>query len=177
MQTQKDFFIDAGHSVHMNQELEPMPDTKIRAFVDKEFPWIKKYANGPISRCYVTVVEPSFLDYYPVEMFSGSDEILLLLNREKEVVTAEREISKKGFFSRRIVKKIKKISGIVTPRFSVKEVVEQLGDKANLVHFLVSYLNSTEAVIIYKIPGKLSLGQLIRNEIEKERKKFSLSIR
>src|SRR3989344_3550312 len=125
MQTQKDIFRQMAHAADRDQELVPMPDTKIRAFRDKEFPWIKKYANGPISRCYVSVIEPPFLDYKPLgDCFSDPyvDERIFLLGKEKEVVIAEREISKKRFFSGRIVKKNKKISGIVTFKFSVKEV-------------------------------------------------------
>lgn len=154
---------------------DSMPTTKIRAFME-EFPWIKKNVRGPIVQAYVSRVEPSILNYSPEQIDVGflgpiwiSERILLLDERYEEVTAITESQRKKFFFFGPLLSRAKKVFGVVFRGFSVGSVARQLEEKADSVHFLLSYYGYTKAVIIYRLPKGLSLRQWIEGEVESER--------
>lgn len=173
MLTQKELSEKQGDCVP-----DPMPPTKIQAFME-EFPWVKKHvhAQEPIIQVYVSRMESSFLNYSPEEFDIGDvdhvKERIFLLNEENEVVTAEVERRRKKFFLfGPVVSEIKKIYGIVSHDSLVGSTVERFEEKADSIHFILSYYGHTEAVIIYKLPKGVSLKQWIENEIKQEKEKL-----
>lgn len=176
MLTQKELAKRQGGGIDVSPD--PMAPTKIRAFME-EFPWVRKYVGGSIVQAYVSGVESSLLNYSPEWIDVGFFEPeliyerILLLNEEREVVTAEIEKKmKKFFFFGSYVSKIKRISGIVFRGSSVESVVERFGEKTDSVRFLLSYYGYTQAVIIYKLPKGVSLRQWIEREVESEKIKL-----
>ena len=157
-----------------------MPPTKIEAFFN-QFPWAKKFVHGSLSCVYVMIMEPIFLVYSPGEyvnfaflfFFEIFQERLILVDKEGAQVIAETKIPKKKFwFFGPTVMREKKIVGLVNRKCRLYDTALALGEKADNVYFAISYYDFTETAIIYKVPGKLSLGQWIREEKEKEKKLF-----
>lgn len=167
-----------------NVDPERMPATKIEAFVE-EFPWIENFAPGPISQVYVSRIESPILNYSlacPISDFDGIHlidrvgEKIFLVNKEgKEVIAEIRTQVKRYHFCGPIVTLIKNIRGVITPDYpisNVGSVIEQLGETANSICFLISYYRYTKAVIVYKLPKGVSISQWIENEIKLEKKQF-----
>lgn len=160
-----------------------MPPTKIKAFLE-EFPWIEKLVKKPITQVYVSKVEPLFLNYSP-EMLDGDlilslffgfksmcENIYLLDKEGKIIITDAERHRKKYFIFGPIISKIKKFFSVVRQGSTIYSALEELGEKANLVHFIVSYYEYTEAVIVYKLPKGISMLEWIQNEIESDKTKF-----
>jgi len=167
---------------------DPMPPTKIQGFM-RQFPWIKKYVAGPIVRVYVSGIEASFLNYSPKYIsedwlffffFGTSDfpeEKIFLLDEGKELITVEIEKKRKMFLCfGPTITKMEKVIGVVRHGSSVNSIVEQLGEQADSIHFILSYYRYTRTVIIYKLPKGFSLRKWIGNETESERARFQKEI-
>ncbi|MFH1178251.1 MAG: hypothetical protein V1711_00795 [bacterium] len=173
MLTQRDLYIKQQKGTGIVMDPDPMPPTKIRAFLE-EFPWIRKHVEEPIVQVYVSGVESAILNYSLEGTTSGkifgiTCERIILLNEEGEEVTDEiKKLRKKFFFFGPVIKKVEKISGTVLRDSSVGAVAQRLGEKADLVRYLLSYYEYTQAVIVYKLPKNASLRQWIDGEVKSE---------
>lgn len=158
---------------------EPMPPTKIQAFKD-QFPWIKRYVTGPIAQVYVSRVEPSLLNYslgWGLEGFFWVYEKIYLLDEKGEIISVEiKRPGKKYFLFGPIVSKTRKVTGVVRYGSSVCSILDGLGEKADSVHFILSYFEYTQAVIVYKLPKGISMLQWIQNDIESEGANFQKEV-
>jgi hypothetical protein len=157
-----------------------MPPTKIRAFF-QEFPKVRERVIRGIAQAYVSRVEPDLLNYSPdsedvgVELGDWVYEELLLLDENFELVTASFnklcQRRKCWFFGPKIsYTKTVKVTGKVRGSSTVNNVLDNLGEEATRrVHFIFSYWRYTDAVILYKSPKGLSVGEWIKKQIESER--------
>lgn len=172
-----------------------MPKTKVQAFL-KEFPWVQGILDGyrtrkrnPISRVYVSMVEPSLWEYHPEELFIPGDllfdsrhyqELMFLLDEKHEPIMYEKktELRRKYiFFGPRAVKSQICPAVVMDERFSfgsfiMKNFGGETQPKTDVTRFILSYYSHTETVIIYKLPKGISLSALIEEHEETERKKF-----
>lgn len=156
--------------------VESMPSTEIKAFLE-EFPWVKGVVKGPITYVCVSRLEPALLNYspeYPNNGFIRSiGEYIYLLNREAKIITVElKKNRKKYFIFGPIVSKIKKISSVVRWGTTVQSVLDKMGEEVDSVHFILSYYEYIQTVIIYKLPKGISMLKWIQDEIESEKIKF-----
>ena len=165
---------------------ESMPATKIDAFLE-EFPWVNKYIKGPICQVYVSRIELKLLDrmLHKIDVgFLDAEYIYeeaYLLDENKEMVVSETEKEyyrrKYLFFGPKVLRKrtIKTIGKVVDT--SIGAVMWELGEKAQSVHYILSYYRYTGGVIIYKSPKGIPITEWVRNETDSERVKFQETLK
>lgn len=176
-----------------------MPRTKIEAFL-KEFPWVQTLLNehrklwkNPISQVYVSVVEPSLWDYFPMRYFIPGDliddpilyqEWMFLLDEKYDPIMYEKKIELRKkflFFGSRAVKSQICPAIITDSRFSFGSfIMKNFGNegqpKIDAIRFILSYYSYTKTVIIYKLPRGISISALMEEAERKEREKFRSEI-
>lgn len=176
-----------------------MPKTKVQAFL-KEFSWVQGMLDeyrtrkrNPISRVYVSMVEPSLWEYHPEELFIPGDllfdsrhyqELMFLLDEKYEPIMYEKktELRRKYiFFGPRAVKSQICPAVVMDQRFSfgsfiMKNFGGETQPKADAIRFILSYYSRAEAVIIYKLPKGISLLALMEEVERIEREKFRSEI-
>jgi hypothetical protein len=161
------------------KQAEPMPSTKINAFL-KEFPWVQQYASGGISEVYVSQVEPSLLSYRPLKKWQDDPgggcmvrcEYLYLVDESGKLITREaqiEEISRKYiFFGPKVSRTRTEIVAIGEVYLDMDDTIPTLEDKAVSICFVVSYVGETERVIVYRVPKNCSLPEWIEAETKRE---------
>ncbi len=155
-----------------------MPFMKIQAFFD-EFPWVRKQiGNSPVRKVYVSVAEPEITAYRLERRDVGPlvveyvNEKIYLLDKRGNLITLEQEVLKKWWFFGPETINFKTTHGIVFPNLLVGEVIRDFWKRANDIQYLLSYYRVTRAVIIYKLPKKVSLKRWFDDQVALERKQF-----
>lgn len=166
---------------------EHMPSTKINAFLE-EFPWVKKYIKEPICQVYVSRIEPDLLDRLLCRIDVGmlfesqylyEEAYLLDENKELVVLKEERKYFRKRylFFGSKILcKRTIRIVGKVVADTSIRSVMRRLGEKAQSVHYILSYYSYTSGVIIYKSPKNIPIADWVRNKTASEKASFQKTL-
>lgn len=158
-----------------------MPPTKIKAFL-QEFPWVGEIIKKPIANVYVSKIEPLLLNYPPAKVYDGVDigifeiiyiyESIYFINGEGKIITTKvGKNRKKYFIFGPMITKIK-ISNTVRPCSTIYSAFNELGERSDSVRFILSYHESTQAVIVYKLPKGILMSEWIQRKIESEKVKF-----
>lgn len=147
-----------------------MPETKIVKFL-KQFPWVRRLINpDDISRVYVSGIDPVMITrIIRFDGFTDSREFAFLVDENGELVSrvAEWTVSRKKFIFFGPVTPTKKtwqISGSVEPCSTIQCKLEQLGDEAEKIQFLLSFHSWTKVAIVYKRPKGVSLKKWLSDE-------------
>jgi hypothetical protein len=162
-----------------NLEHYRMPRTKVEAFF-AEFPWVEKYASGPIDQVYVSRFTPELTKYVPQE-YKGTyyyDESIYFLDENGLQVDLVQEVKymarKYIFFGHRVEKSSPcLVKGVIhNADCSVFTRLQSLEEKGKSVRFLVSYFFKTQALIVYKVPAGVTLPVWINQQIKAEQTGF-----
>lgn len=150
-----------------------MAPPKIAAFLD-EFPWISKFIdNCPISSTYVSMIESDLLNYTPNKSDEEGVEEIWLLDGKGNLVSAimSRNVTRRRFLRKPvIVSEQYEVVGFVEHDSTIIEKLNEFGSLTiQRIRFVLSYDQINEAVIVYKIPGNLSMAEWLthQNDVEK----------
>ena len=156
-----------------------MPQAKAQAIV-KTFPWLARYLEkNSVEQIYVSAVESALLDYHPQEKDTGRffpcmiEENIYFLNEMGFPVCIEKTSRRIKFPLAWPIISERKIlrSAIVFPESTVRSVINKLGEKNGEIRFLLSFSPYTGAMIVYQIPGKVSLKQWLALRNQKTQQK------
>lgn len=127
-----------------------MPSTKIQAFL-KEFPWVKERV-GLICEVYVSRITPEIISRR-LQNSGWDNEFGFLIDRFGNLVTETD-------------------SSVLEQYDSIEGKLKEIGDRAKLVRFVLSYHQYTKAVIVYKVPQGISIIDWIQQQVESEQRKI-----
>ncbi|MGC9598860.1 MAG: hypothetical protein ABSE18_00550 [Minisyncoccia bacterium] len=171
-----------------------MPPTKLAGFKE-QFPWAEKYASGPIYQVYVSRVEPDILNHgagifvkimkyyeYLVASETSLEDTwfpveLYLLDKNGQTIDSEKKVHRRKHWYSLSATEEKEHYRItwVTSKITegtVNTKLEELGERARDVRFVLSYCTRTKALILYKIPESLSLLEWVNRQRAMEREQF-----
>jgi hypothetical protein len=174
---------------------EPMSRLKIETFF-RQFPWAEEYAYAfgrPVTRVYVQRVEPSLLWYerqkqyheesrgdecgvsYAVQVESIDSERILLIGGDGKIVNHTEHVSmeRRKYFL--CGPKISWTEPVVYEvgwiKTTIADALKRLSaDEVATIHFVLSYWEESETMIIYKLPNNCSLPEWIEAETKREQK-------
>jgi len=169
-----------------------MPRAKINAFFD-EFPWLRTFygqkgrIDGRIDQIYVSGVEPALLDQKPELICHDEDddyigcEKIWLLDKAGDIVafkTCELVTEKRFvFFGKKFHQKVDVLQeGLLKPDERVSGALHRLRDRANEIHFILSYFDVNKAIIIYRPPKGMSVLKAIEQKRKLDLEKARLEI-
>jgi len=146
-----------GYGPEYNKK-NPMPRTKIDAFFE-EFPWLQTSLSLRISQIYVSRIEPSILEYRPMQkkhwFYEDDYEVMRFLDKEGLHLKSLHPWENK----------------------TVGEFIHcYLEEFRERVSYILSTFRYTNAAIIYKSPKGISIPKWIEKLIADEKAKIHAEV-
>jgi len=130
---------------------DEMSSMKIESFI-REFSWIKKYVARRLSEVYVSKISQEIIDYR-LNNVGWNNDYIFLLNHLGNLVTGRTKDS------------------VCCRGGVVKYMLEDIGCKAKLVRFILSYHEYTNAVIVFKVPENTYIPEWIEQQMQVEQQR------